>query len=137
VIGDVVNLAARLEPANKVFGTKVMVSGPTREAIADRYEFRYLAELQVKGKARTVPVYEIVCRKGKLTEEQRKYIERFEAGVELYKQRKWDECIVQFTRILARRPDDAGASRYIDACQEFKEFPPPDEWQGALELVEK
>jgi len=137
VIGDVVNLAARLEPANKVFGTRLMVSGATRDAVADLYEFRRLAELQVKGKAKTTTVFEIVCRKGELTEEQRAYIQRFEAGVELYKQRRWDDCIVHFTRILARRPDDLGASRYIDACQESKVFPPPDAWAGALELKEK
>lgn len=138
VIGDVVNLAARLEPANKVFGTKLMISGPTREAVKDAYEFRYLAELQVKGKKTTVPVYELIGRRGSLNDEQRAYVERFEAGVALYKAMKWDECIVHFTRMLARRPDDAGASRYIDACQELKQFPPEEgEWRGALELKEK
>jgi adenylate cyclase len=137
VIGDVVNLAARLEPANKVFGTQIMISGATHEIVKDAFEFRYLAELQVKGKASTVPVYEIVCRRGQLTEDQRSYIERFEAGIELYKQRKWDECIVHFTRIISRKFDDAGASRYIDACQEFKQFPPEADWCGALELTEK
>lgn len=137
VIGDVVNLAARLEPANKVFGTQILVSGATREKVRDLYEFRYLAELQVKGKGRTVPVYEIAGRKGSLAPEQQEYIERFEAGVEMYKARKWDECIVHFTRMLAKRFDDAGASRYIDACQEFKAFPPEDGWAGALELKEK
>lgn len=137
VIGDVVNLAARLEPANKVFGTRIMVSGPVRDRVKDDYEFRYLAELQVKGKKQTVPAYEIVGRRGKPTEEVRDYIRRFEAGVELYKQRRWDDCIVHFTRILARRPDDLGAGRYIDACQELKTFPPDDAWNGALELKEK
>lgn len=137
VIGDVVNLAARLEPANKVFGTSIMISGPTREFVRDLYEFRYLAELQVKGKNQTVPVYEVVGRKGQLSADQREYIERFEAGIELYKARKWDECIVHFTRLLSRRFDDPGASRYIDACQEMKLFPPDDSWRGALELKEK
>lgn len=137
VIGDVVNLAARLEPANKVFGTSIMVSGPVRDHVRDHYEFRYLAELQVKGKAQTVPAYEMICRKGGLSDEQRNYVERFEAGVELYKNRRWDECIVHFTRMLSRRPDDLGASRYISACQEFKGFPPDDDWRGALELKEK
>lgn len=137
VIGDVANLAARLEPANKVFGTRLLVSGPTRAVVEHQYVWRYLAELQVKGKRLTVPVYELVCRTGELNEEQAEYIRRFEAGVELYKQRRWDECIVAFTRILARRVDDAGASAYIDACQEKKLFAPDDEWTGALELKEK
>lgn len=137
VIGDRVNLAARLEPANRVFGTSILISGPLYEAVREGYEFRYLAELQVKGKGRTVPVYEILGRKGAVDAAALEYARRFEAGVELYKQRKWDECIVHFTRILARRPDDAGASRYIDACQEMKSFPPGEEWGGALELKEK
>ena len=137
VIGDVVNLAARLEPANKVFGTQVMVSHSVREAVLNDYEFRHLAALQVKGKAQTVPVYEVVCRKGELSDEQRDYIERFEAGITLYQERKWDDCIVHFTRMLTRHAGDAGASRYIAACQEFKTFPPADDWNGALELKEK
>jgi adenylate cyclase len=137
VIGDVVNLAARLEPANKVFGTNLLISGALRDRIGDDYDIRYLAELQVKGKDRTVPVYELIGRKGTMTDDERAYVERFEQGVALYRAQKWDECIVHFTRILARRPDDAGAARYIDACQELKAFPPGDDWNGALELKEK
>lgn len=137
VIGDIVNLAARLEPANKVFGTRILISGALHDRVADDFDFRYLAELQVKGKNKTVPVYELIGRKGSMTDDERAYVERFEKGVELYKQRKWDECIVHFTRILARRPDDSGAGRYIDACQEMKAFAPPAEWAGALELKEK
>lgn len=137
VIGDVVNLAARLEPANKVFGTSILVSGPLHDRVKDAYEFRYLAELQVKGKAKTVPVFEVLGKKGAVAAGVLEFARRFEAGVELYKTRKWDECIVHFTRILSRRPDDAGASRYIEACQEMKTFPPGAEWGGALELKEK
>ncbi|MFQ5501054.1 MAG: adenylate/guanylate cyclase domain-containing protein, partial [Phycisphaerae bacterium] len=137
VIGDVVNLAARLEPANKVFGTRILVSSSVRDAVKEDYGFRYLAELQVKGKTRTVPVYEVVCRKDAWNDDEQAYAKRFETGARLYRQRKWDECIVHFTRMLARRPDDLGASRYIDACQEMKTFPPGEEWAGALELKEK
>jgi class 3 adenylate cyclase/CHASE2 domain-containing sensor protein len=137
VLGDVVNLAARLEPANKVFGTRIMVSGPVREAVKQDYEFRYLAELQVKGKSLTVPAYEVVCRKGELTDEQRSYIKGFEAGVELYKARRWDECIAHFSQLRVHKSDDKGAAYYIKTCQELKQFPPPDNWNGALELKEK
>jgi len=137
VIGDVVNLAARLEPANKVFGTRLIVPEATRERVKDLYDFRYLAELQVKGKTRTVPVYEVLGRKGTIDAATLEYAARFEAGVALYRERKWDDCIRHFMRILARRPDDLGASRYIDACEELKSFPPPESWAGALELKEK
>ncbi|MEE8170097.1 MAG: CHASE2 domain-containing protein [Phycisphaerae bacterium] len=137
VIGDVANLAARLEPANKVFGTELLISGATRDAVADEYEFRYLAELQVKGKQLTVPVFELMGRKGAVSDEDKAWAERFAAGVELYKRRKWDECIMHFTRMLGRRFDDLGASTYIGACEEKKAFPPDDDWAGALQLKEK
>lgn len=137
VIGDVANLAARLESANKAFGSRLLVSGSTRDIVKDLYDWRYLAELQVKGKKLTVPVYELLCRAGQLPAEAREYNERFVAAVELYKQRKWDEAIVAFMRILSRKMEDPGASAYIDACQEKKLFPPDDDWAGALELKEK
>ncbi len=137
VIGDVVNLAARLEPANKVFGTRIMVSEATRRAVGERYVFRWLADLQVKGKSRAERVYELVGRREVLDEATAEFITRFEAGVRLYQERRWDECIVHFTRLLARHPEDLGAGRYIEACQEMKVFPPPPEWPGALELKEK
>ncbi len=137
VIGDVVNLAARLEPANKVFGTRILISSALRERVREFYDVRYLAELQVKGKRQTVPVYELIGRRGTLSAEAKSYVERFEQGVALYRAREWDACIVHFTRLLARRPDDLGAGRYIDACQEMKAFPPDEDWAGALELKEK
>jgi len=137
VIGDVVNLAARLEPANKVFGTRLLCPAATRDRVVDHFEFRYLAELQVKGKTKTVPVYEVLGRKGTVDAAMLDYAARFEAAVALYRERKFDECIRAFMRILARRPDDLGAARYIDACEELKSFPPPDGWSGALELKEK
>lgn len=137
VIGDVVNLAARLEPANKVFGTRLICPAATRDRVMDQFEFRYLAELQVKGKTKTVPVYEVLGRKGTVDAAALEYAARFEAAVALYRERKFDECIRAFMRILARRPDDLGASRYIDACEELKSFPPPEGWNGALELKEK
>ncbi len=137
VIGDVANLAARLESANKAFGSRLLVSGSTRDIVKNLYDWRYLAELQVKGKKQTVPVFELLCRAGQISAEDREYNERFITGVELYKQRKWDEAIVAFMRILSRRMDDPGASAYIDACQEKKLFPPDDDWAGALELKEK
>lgn len=137
VIGDVANLAARLESANKVFGTSLMLAGTTRETVADQYEFRYLADLQVKGKNRTVPVYELMGRKGNVPDDLLMNAEAFALGVDMYRRREWDACVRHFTRLLSRRPDDPGPAAYIDACHEKKMFPPDDDWAGALELKEK
>ena len=81
--------------------------------------------------------YEVVCRRGELTDDRRAYIKGFEAGVELYQARKWDDCITHFNKLLTNNPDDPGATYYINTCQEHKRLPPDDGWNGALELKVK
>ncbi len=136
-IGDTVNLAARLEPANKAFGTQIMVAEPTRARVADRYEWRYLGGLQVVGKSQMVPVYEILGRKGTVDDDVLEYASRFEEGVRIFQEGRWVDCLTHFSRMLARRPDDPGLMLYMDRCQEFQRFRPPEDWNGAIELKEK
>jgi len=136
-IGDTVNLAARLEPANKAFGTQIMVADSTRACVGDRYEWRYLGGLQVVGKSQMVPVYEILGRKGTVPDDALEYASRFEEGVRIFQEGRWLDCLTHFSRMLARRPDDPGLMLYMDRCQEFERFSPPENWCGAIELKEK
>jgi len=136
-IGDTVNLAARLEPANKAFGTQIMVAESTRAAVQDLYEWRYLGGLQVVGKKQMVPVYEMLGRKGTVPDESLEYAEKFAQGIRLYQEQQWVDCITYFTRMLARRPDDMGLMLYIDRCGQFDRFGLPEDWSGAIELTEK
>ena len=59
VIGDAVNLGARLESLNKQYGTRIIISQATREALPDRYAFRPLGDVVVKGKTRPVAIFEV------------------------------------------------------------------------------
>ncbi len=137
-IGDTVNLAARLESANKAFGTQIMASELTRRAADERYAWRYLGGLQVVGKREMVRVYECLGRTGTVSDERLELAARFEEGVRLFQEGRWVDCITHFTRMLARRPDDLGLMLYIDACQQYERFgPPDDDWSGAIELTEK
>jgi len=136
-IGDTVNLAARLEPANKAFGTQILVAEATRTATKDLYEWRYLGGLRVVGKKQMVPVYELLGRKGNVASDMLEYAGRFEQGVRLYQEQRWVDCITHFARMLARRPDDPGLALYMDRCRQFQRFGPPEDWIGAIELTEK
>lgn len=136
-IGDTVNLAARLESANKAFGTRIMVAESTRAASRDLYDWRYLGGLQVVGKKQTVAVYELLGRKGDVPDATLEYAARFEQGVKVFQEGRWVDCITHFTRMLARRPDDAGLTLYIDCCQQFQRFGPPTDWSGEIQLTEK
>jgi len=79
----------------------------------------------------------VMGRKGAVEQSELEWAARFAAGVELYKARRWDDCIEHFSRMLARRFDETGADTYITACEEKKAFPPDEQWNGALELKEK
>ncbi len=136
-IGDTVNLAARLESANKAFGTRIMASESTRREAGDAYAWRYLGGLQVVGKTEAVGVYELLGRAGEVDADSLEYAERFEQGVQLYQQQRWTDCTTHFSRMLARRPDDAGLTCYIDACQQIQRFGVPEHWTGGIELTEK
>jgi adenylate cyclase len=136
-IGDTVNLAARLESANKAFGTRIMVADSTRAGVKDLYEWRHLGGLRVVGKRQVVPVYELLGRKGEVPPEQLEYAARFEQGVRLYQEQRWADCVTHFARMLARRPDDLGLMLYMDRCQQVERFGLPEDWIGEIELTEK
>jgi adenylate cyclase len=65
VIGDAVNLGSRLESLNKQYGTRIIISDATRAALPDRYIFRPLGDVVVKGKTRPVAIFEVVGRTDK------------------------------------------------------------------------
>lgn len=136
-IGDTVNLAARLESANKAFGTLIMVARTTRDETGDLYEWRYLGGLRVVGKKHPVGVYEMLGRKGAVADDVLEYAARYEQGIQLFEQGNWVDCVTHFARMLARRPDDLGLTLYMDRCQEYQKFGKPDDWSGAIELTEK
>jgi adenylate cyclase len=136
-MGDTVNLAARLETANKAFGTAVMVSGPTHDAAGDGFAFRRLGALQVIGKQIAVPVYELLGREPDVSAEALAYAERFAAAVALFQARHWEEALTAFAALQEHRPTELAAARYMQAAGLYRVTPPPDDWNGAIELTEK
>lgn len=136
-MGDTVNLAARLEPANKAFGTRILVSGSTHDAAGEGLVFRYLGRLQVKGKKIAVPVYELLGRRGEVGAEDVEYAGRFAAAVEVFHARRWAEAASAFRRLHEERPQDVAARRYVDLAASHAVTPPPVDWNGAIELTEK
>jgi class 3 adenylate cyclase len=136
-LGDPVNLASRLESANKAFGTTVMVSGDTRDQTADDLAFRYLADLRVIGKTQSVAVFELLGRTSTVDPKLLDYAGTFADGVKLFKDAKWQECVRHFGSLLQIRRDDLAATLYIETCQRFQQSQPPPDWAGELQLEEK
>ncbi len=132
IMGDAVNLAARLEGANKVFGTYLMVSDATRRACNGGFAFRELGRLRVKGKAKPVTVHELLAR-GPVPA----WVTRFEEALAAFYAGRFAAAVDVFQAVLAERPDDPPSQRYLARLEEICQAPPPSNFDGVLTLTEK
>jgi adenylate cyclase len=138
-IGDAVNLAARLEPANKTYGTLVMASELTLDA-ADRskYRFRELDLVAVKGKEEPVKVYEILELAGaELPPHKEKALKQYEAGWRAYRNRDWELAAEYFRAALAADPEDGPSSVYLGRATEYTASPPSADWDFVVRRTTK
>lgn len=136
VMGDSVNLGSRLEGINKEYGTNIIISEYTYAGVKDVLTCRELDSVRVKGKKLPVKIYELLCEK-KDAEPHGAFLRRFEAGLEKYKQARWDEAIAAFRQALEIRPADPPSELYIKRCEDLKKDPPPLSWDGVFTMTKK
>ena len=130
VMGDAVNQAARFEPANKPFDTHIMIGGKTYEMAKEKIEARFLANMIVKGKTEPVPCYELLAKKGELSEAKRQVVQIFEEGWHLHAARNFTAAIAKFDQALALDEHDGPSKTYKKICEGFIKSPPSDPWAG-------
>ncbi|MCH7596817.1 MAG: adenylate/guanylate cyclase domain-containing protein, partial [Planctomycetes bacterium] len=92
-IGDTVNVGSRLETANKMLGTVILVDEATRRQAGESFAFRPIGLLTLRGKRSTVAAYELVAATDRLTDASRKYIASFERVIRDYQACNWDSCL--------------------------------------------
>jgi adenylate cyclase len=137
VMGDTVNLASRLERANKIYGSRCLVSEPTIRAVGDTIEVREIDRLVVVGQTRPEVVFEIMGRKGELTPEQSSLRKRYSEGLAAYRARHWDEARCAFNAALKAFPGDGPSIAFAERIDRFKANPPADDWDGSWHLDHK
>jgi len=147
MMGDSVNLAARLEEAAKQYGIFTKVSEYSLDLIEDKKEFtfRELDTIRVVGKSEPVKVYEIMGRKEHIEDYEIEIGKKFTEALDLYKNQKWDEASVIFESLIEeewkRVPElkhKTNPSKvYLERCEFFKENPPGEDWDGVYTLTEK
>ena len=137
VMGDSVNLAARLEGAGKAYGTSMIISAETYSQAEDRVEVRELDLLQVKGKEIPVRIYELLGRKGELDRATHRLCSLFGSGLSHYRQQEWTDAIRFFERTLEVSSEDGPSKVFIDRCHEFIKTPPLSGWDGVYRLTTK
>lgn len=136
-MGDGVNLAARLEGANKEYETDLMIGEATYQQVKNLVTTRFLDYLTVKGKVEPVRVHELVCEKGKEPPHWAELSKMYDHAIKLHLERKWDEAIETFEDILSRWPDDGPSKTYLHRCHAYRESPPPEGWDGRYILTRK
>jgi adenylate cyclase len=138
VIGDSVNLASRLEGANKQYGSKIMISEFTHKHVAKKVVVRELDLIQVKGKNEPVRVYELLgLSTMPLTEEQKQSHELYHEGLKLYRNRNWAEAIAYMEQAMKLDPTCRVAQIYIERSNLYQIAPPPDDWNGVFVMTTK
>src|SRR5581483_8094357 len=137
VMGDTVNLASRLEGANKFYGSRCLISEVTAKLCDAAIELREIDRLVVVGQSQPQTVYEIMGKKTELTPQQTQMRMHYAEGLKAYRARRWDEARTAFAAALEAVPDDGPATALVARLNDFTTNPPPQDWDGAWHLDHK
>ncbi|MBF95014.1 MAG: adenylate/guanylate cyclase domain-containing protein [Myxococcales bacterium] len=141
VIGDGVNLAARLESATKTYGAKILISEFTVASLQDEYVLREVDRLRVKGKSEPVAMYEALDWTAAYPEaifpNRERVLQLFEVGMDCYKSQLWDDARQAFQQAVGLNPADKVSQLYLDRCHAFISSPPDEDWDGVWVMKTK
>jgi adenylate cyclase len=143
MMGDAVNLAARLESAAKQYGVYTMISHYTHELIKNDFETRQIDKITVVGKSEPVVVYELLGVKGELSAEVVKFLELYNQGQTCYYNQQWTKAIEIFSRCEEFEPNrqiakgKTPSAIFIERSKEYSDHLPEKEWNGVYNLTSK
>ena len=134
VMSDAVNLASRLEGANKFYGTTVIASETTVALTGDAFAWRELDAIRVKGRIQALKIYELLARAADLTPERSVPIANYAEGLAHWRARGFDRAAAAFDRSAGV---DRPAALFRDRARQLAETPPGDDWDPIRTLQEK
>lgn len=128
IMGNVVNLSARLVNVNKTYGTHILISENVVNSIGDSFEYREIDKIQIRGHETRIKVYELLGRKGSLTQTQAQFIKMYASALSLYRQRQWEPAKQAFMQALHLVPNDVASKVFLERIKYFKKHPPRATW---------
>jgi adenylate cyclase len=138
VLGDTVNLASRLEGANKTYGTRALVSEATSRSAADLVETREIDTALVVGKTEPQRIFELLGRKGEVASERLTLRDAYIEALKAYRRKAWGEALAGFEACLAIAPDDGPSKALLNRIIQFQASAPPSlDWECVWSLSEK
>ncbi len=137
-LGDGVNLASRLEGANKAYDTLMMVSESTNDLLAGSgLRTRFLDFLAVKGKNKPIRVFQLIGEQGEDDALWDRVLPWYREGISGYLARDWDAAEAALQQVLGLLPDDGPSRTYLGRIAAFREEPPSADWDGSFHLKTK
>jgi adenylate cyclase len=136
VMGDTVNQASRLEAANKVYGTNVLIDHETYAAAGSAIETRLIDEIKVVGRDEPLQIYELAAMAGDLAADKRALFDVFAEGLEHYKRADWSKAETAFKAALVRSPDDGPSRTLLSRIPGLRQSAPTD-WSGVWQMTSK
>ena len=138
IMGNAVNLAARLEGVNKQYNTHgILISEYTREKTGEHFVLRGLDRVRVVGINTPLRLYELFDEKEKASAALLGACATWEEALRAFEERKWKEAADLFGKLRAAKPDDDVAGLYLERCAKYQAAPPPADWDGVYNLTEK
>lgn len=136
VLGDAVNLASRLEAANKDVGTVILIGEDTERMARGEFVTRPIARLRVKGKQQPNQTHELICKAGDAGAQQMEFVAAYTAAYLNFMKREFAAARAQFHHALALRPGDRMTQLYLDKAGKFEYEALTPDWD-VLELKSK
>jgi adenylate cyclase len=137
VMGDTVNLASRLESANKTYGSRCLVSETTFLGAVEAVEAREIDRLVVVGQTHPQVVFELMGRKGELSAQQISLRTLYAEGLAAYRSRRWEDARSALNAVLETTPDDGPSIALLSRIETLRENPPAADWDGSWRLDQK
>lgn len=137
VVGDPVNLASRLEGANKEFGSTILLGARTEELARAEIVTRPVELLRVKGKKQPIQTYELLALKMTADAQVLEFSSSFAQAYDSYQHRLFAHALPLFEKALRLRPDDKLCQLYIDRCLQLQREPPAPDWDGVYDMTHK
>ncbi|MCE0483295.1 MAG: hypothetical protein LV479_03540 [Methylacidiphilales bacterium] len=132
VLGDVVNVASRLESINKVYGTEIIASGEVREKAGDDFEWRHLDRICVAGRKGSMDIYELMGLKDGVDEDRLRDRALYEEALELYFARSFWDARRIFGQIAEKSPGNKAAVLMMTRCDHMVSMELPADWDGVF-----
>lgn len=129
-MGDGVNLASRMEGANKIYGTQILITEPTALLVKEAFILRKVDVLRVKGKKVPMAAYEVMAERGREDANLSERIRLYEEAFRVYQSRDWENAGRLLLELSKRFGQDGPAEVLQERMHEFQKNPPPPDWDG-------